>query len=605
MRTSILLILFFLAPAFAEIQSPPEWVAHAVFYQIFPERFNNGDTANDPTLASEDGAWPHDVPGAWHISPWTSDWYKLQPWEKANGKGFGYNAQRRRYGGDIRGIIDKLDYLKNLGITAIYINPVFFAPSLHKYDAACYHHIDPYFGPDPAGDLKIMRLENPIDPQSWRMTAADMLFFRLVKLAHKKNIRIILDGVFNHTGLNFWAFKDVQKNGPQSPYKDWYIIKSWDNPSTAQNEFDYAGWAGVRELPELAEDANGLVPPVRRHIFAAVHKWMDPNHDGDPSDGIDGWRLDVAEMIGHPFWKKFRVFVKNINPDAYITGEIFWDDWSAGKYMDPKSWLRGDQFDGVMNYRWAVAMCDFFINHKKKISASAFAARLKKLDQSYPLQTRYQLLNLLDSHDTDRIASHIVNPDLFYDKMVTLHDNPAYDVRRPRDDEWRILRLMALVQMTFPGPPMIYYGTEAGMWGADDPDERKPMVWPDLVYETETASIGKTPRPADPVVFNRSLCDYYTQIIHLRNSQPALQTGAFEFNYINNEKDQMVYSRSLSTDRIYIAVNNASQKDIISFTAEAGIYLDLLNGKRIKSNGKMLNAAVPAKAAVVLKKVVL
>ena len=605
MRASILFLLTFSVFTFAASVSSPEWVRHAVFYQIFPERFNNGDPSNDPTLASEKGSWPHDEKSAWQISPWTSDWYRLQPWEKANGKGFGYNAQRRRYGGDIQGIINKLDYLKKLGVNTIYINPVFYAPSLHKYDAACYHHIDPYFGPDPAADIALMASEDPAIPADWRWTSADKLFLQLLNQAHNKNIRIIIDGVFNHTGLNFWAFKDVQKNGRNSLYKNWYLIKSWDDPSTTQNEFSYSGWAGVRELPELAEDKNGLVPAVRKHIFAAVHRWMDPNNDGDPSDGIDGWRLDVAERIGHPFWQKFRDFVKGINPDAYITGEIFWDDWANNKYMDPAPWLKGDQFDGVMNYRWAVAMCDFFINHTKKISASEFAQRLHNLDKSYPPETRYQLLNLLDSHDTDRIASHIVNPDLFYDKMVTLNDNPAYDVRRPRAEEWRVLRLMAMVQMTFPGPPMIYYGTEAGMWGADDPDERKPMVWPELTYEPEKANISKTPRPEDPVVFDQSLFDYYSRIIQLRNSQPALQNGDFKINHTNDSADQLVYSRTSADEKIIIAVNNALQAGTVTFKVQGRLFRDLMTGGQVSADAGRLKLPMPAKSALVLKRVVM
>lgn len=223
----------------------PRWVKDAVFYQIFPDRFYNGDHNNDPVFESIKGSWPHDNESAWQISPWTSDWYKLQPWEEENGKGFGHNVQRRRYGGDIQGIIDKLDYLASLGINTIYINPIFHSPSLHKYDAASYHHIDVFFGADPQNDLTIMKNENPANPQDWQWTSADKLFLTLIKKAHRKNIRIILDGVFNHTGINFWAFKDVQEKGQQSQFKDWYIINSWDDPSTPQDEFDYAGWAGV------------------------------------------------------------------------------------------------------------------------------------------------------------------------------------------------------------------------------------------------------------------------------------------------------------------------------------------------------------------------
>jgi len=273
--------------------------------------------------------------------------------------------------------------------------------------------------------------------------------------------------------------------------------------------------------------------------------------------------------------------------------------------MDPAPWLKGDQFDGVMNYRWAVAMCDFFINHTKKITASQFVQRLQDLNKSYPPQTRYQLLNLLDSHDTDRIASHIVNPDLFYDKMVTLNDNPAYNVRRPHEDEWQILRLMAMVQITFPGPPMIYYGTEAGMWGADDPDERKPMVWPGLTYRTETANISQTPRPADPVVFDQSLFNYYSKIIHIRNSQPALQNGDFKINYTNDIADQLVYSRTWGDEKITIAVNNALQAGTVTIKVQGRLFRDLMTGAQVSADAGQLKLQMPAKSMLVLKRVVM
>jgi len=183
--------------------------------------------------------------------------------QKKNDRGLNYNSQRRRYGGDIQGIIDKLDYLKDLGISAIYLNPVFHAPSLHKYDAACYNHIDPYFGPDPEADLRIMADEDPADSKTWKWTSADKLFLSLLEKAHPRNMHIIIDGVFNHTGINFWVFKDLKKMGKASKFKDWYTVTSWDDPNTEENEFDYLGWIGVKDLPELKEDENGLIKPVK------------------------------------------------------------------------------------------------------------------------------------------------------------------------------------------------------------------------------------------------------------------------------------------------------------------------------------------------------
>ncbi len=607
LNKKIIFIFMFLLFCFGCIQSSepvhPQWVKHAVFYQIFPERFHNGDPINDPTFESIKGSWPHDNESKWQPSPWNSDWYKLQPWEDENGKGFNHNVQRRRYGGDIQGIIDKLDYLTRLGINTIYINPVFHSPSLHKYDAATYHHIDAFFGPDPQADLEIMKNENAANPQAWQWTSADKLFLDLIKEAHQKNIRIVLDGVFNHTGINFWAFKDLKKNRQQSKYKDWYIVNAWDDPSTPEDEFDYAGWVGVKELPELKEDENGLVAPVKDHIFAVLKRWMDPNNDGNPEDGIDGWRLDVAEMVHHNYWKEFRKQVKSINPDAYITGEIFWEDWANYKFMDPNPWLKGDQFDGVMNYRWSVAMSEFFIDKEKKISAGEFARRLVELDNSYHSETRYQLLNLMDSHDTDRLSSHIVNPDIFFDKMVNLHDNPTYDVRKPNQQEWRILKLIVTVQMTMPGPPMIYYGSEAGMWGADDPSERKPMVWPEFEYEKEAANLSETPRPVDSVSFDSTLFNFYKTIINIRNSEPILQSGSLKFVYIDDPSQQLIYLREQNDEQILVFVNNSDNQAKMVYPIQESSWIDLEGGNKYTAKDKILQVSIEAKKAKILKRI--
>ncbi|MEX1139585.1 MAG: alpha-amylase family glycosyl hydrolase, partial [Bacteroidota bacterium] len=176
--------------------SVPQWAKSAIWYQIFPERFRNGDSSNDPRRDDLLGSWPHEFPANWQISNWTGDWYEPQAWERSNSRGFYFSVQHRRYGGDLQGVIDKLDYLKDIGITAIYFNPLFESPSLHKYDAASFHHIDANFGPDPAGDRKIIAQENPADPASWKWTSADKLFLTLLQEAHDRQIRIVIDGVF-------------------------------------------------------------------------------------------------------------------------------------------------------------------------------------------------------------------------------------------------------------------------------------------------------------------------------------------------------------------------------------------------------------------------
>ena len=367
--TLLFIVIFVNCPAQQAVQTTqvPAWAKEAIWYQIFPERFNNGDKSNDPKPEDMKGAWPYFIPEGWQIHPWTSDWYKLQPWEVKTGKDFYWNSGVRRYGGDIQGILDKLDYLKNLGITAIYINPIFESPSHHKYDASTYHHVDDNFGPDPKADKKIVAKEDPGDPATWQWTTADKLFLKLVSECHKRGMKIILDGVFNHTGTTFWAFQDIVKNQQNSKYKDWYTITSW-NDSSKGKKFAYKGWNGVKDLPEVRKEKEyGLVSGPREYIHSILKRWMDPDNDGNLSKGIDGWRLDVAEMINHNFWKLFRKWVKEINPEAYIVGEIWWDDWKNYKMMDASPWLKGNEFDAVMNYRFARALKDFVINKKDKV----------------------------------------------------------------------------------------------------------------------------------------------------------------------------------------------------------------------------------------------
>ena len=205
---------------------------------------------------------------------------------------------------EIYRIIDKLDYLQDLGVNAIYINPIFESPSAHKYGAKFYHHIDNNLGPDPDGDVKIWEKEDPSNPKTWQWTSARFIIFKInTREVHQHNMHIIIDGVFNHVGIPFWAFEDVRINGSESPYASWFSIKNWDDPKTAINEFEYEGWAGYQDLPEFSEDGQGLIPPIQSHIHAIVKRWMDPNNDGDPSDGIDGWRLDVAETVNINFGK--------------------------------------------------------------------------------------------------------------------------------------------------------------------------------------------------------------------------------------------------------------------------------------------------------------
>ncbi|MBI4535259.1 MAG: alpha-glucosidase C-terminal domain-containing protein [Ignavibacteriae bacterium] len=576
-----------------------------MWYQIFPERFRNGDRKNDPTVTDILGSWPHEDPKAWHVSKWTGDWYELQSWEDADNKGFYYRAQQRRYGGDLQGVLDKLDYISDLGITAIYFNPLFESPSLHKYDATLYHHIDNNFGPDPEGDRKIWESEDPADPSTWKWTAADRLFLKLIEEIHKRGMKIIIDGVFNHVGVTFWAFRDVKEKGERSLYKDWFIIKKWDDPSTPQDEFDYAGWSGVRDLPELRENENGLVAGPREHVQHIVNRWMDPNADGDPTDGIDGWRLDVAEMVAIPFWRDFRKWVRAVNPDAYLVGEVWWEDWNNGVMFNAAPWLQGDVFDAVMNYRWARETGRFFKDRKNKISATELDRRLAAIRGDYPEDVNYVLMNLMDSHDTDRLSSQIVNSDTHYDKHVNLNDNPDYDVRKPTVDELRTQQLIALFQMTYVGAPTVYYGTEAGMWGADDPDERKPMLWADMKFDNESHHPFGKARPDDVNEFNADMFQHYKKLISIRRTNPALAIGTYTPLVADDTNDVLAFLSSYESQHIVVVVNNSMMAQSVRVPLNDHLktlrWKGLLDGIAVDVSGNSLRMTLEAKSGTVIE----
>jgi cyclomaltodextrinase / maltogenic alpha-amylase / neopullulanase len=304
----------------------PAWVKDAIFYQIFPDRFANGEPARSPE----------------NVEPWGSP-----------------PTIHNFMGGDLKGVIDHLDYLAQLGVNVIYLNPIFQATSNHKYNTYDYFRIDPHFG-----DLKT--------------------FKRLLRACHDRGIRVILDGVFNHCGRGFYAFHDVLENGRYSPFFNWFHLDRLPlYPYDESQPPNYRAWWNIRSLPKFNTDH----PPVREFLLSVARYWIE--------QGIDGWRLDVPnEIADHDFWREFRRAVKAINPDAYIVGEI---------WQDGRPWLDGTQFDGVMNYLLRDLCVDFFA--RSAIRADVFGQRLESLLQMYGPATSRALLNLLGSHDTARFLT--------------------------------------------------------------------------------------------------------------------------------------------------------------------------------------------------------
>ena len=583
---------------------PPEWSKNVIWYQIFVERFNNGDTTNDPdrqTISTPTASFP--VPDDWKITPWTSDWYTQEDWAASTGRGLRETMQHRRYGGDLQGIFNKLDYLVELGITAIYLNPVNDAPSLHKYDARNYHHNDVNFGPDPEGDMQIIASENPADPATWKWTSADLMFLKLVEELHSRNIKVIVDYSWNHTGVLFWAWQDLIKNQEKSPYKDWYEVLSFDNPATPANEFTYKGWLNIMSLPELkktgvtVERVSGhpyegnINDGAKQHIFDVTKRWLAP--DGDVSKGIDGYRLDVADQIPMGFWRDYRKLVKSVNPEAYLVGEIWWEKW-PDDFMNPVPYTNNEVFDAVMFYQAYRPARGFFAKAEPKADARQFADELLKEWNRLEEPFRYSMMNVSATHDSPRLLSCFANKGK-YKFHASPHEDTAYISGKPDAAVYDQVKLYLAHQFTSIGSPHIWNGDEFGMWGGDDPDERKPLWWEELKIEPENRNNLKPgPKIPEETGFNRPLFEYYKKLTGIRRNNPVLANGKIEF--IRAEKEILIYKRYNNDGTIYVMFNTGNTPEEVTLPG-SGKYIDLLT-KEESGSGKI---ALPGMHAKILK----
>lgn len=540
----------------------PDWAKGAVWYQIFPERFRNGNPANDPK-----------EPGVYRM-PWGADWDSVSDAELEFNKaaavagnyrldfdperGLLYNVVwHRRFGGDLQGVVEKLDYLADLGVTAIYLTPVFSAASMHKYDAADFRHVDPTLG-DPGyvgPGAHAHEPGDPFDPDAWPWTDADRYFVDVfLPEAKARGFRVILDGVWNHTGREFWAFQHLLEHGAESPYAEWYHGVRFDD---AGNLVGWTAWDRPNGyLPKFRQTPTGdLVEPVKRHIFAVTQRWMDPNGDGDPSDGIDGWRLDVAAEIGIPFWRDWRAHVRSINPDAILIAEIWYD---AGP-----SYFNGVAFDAQMNYPFAYPVTSW-LGSAPEVTSATLARALHRVFHHAPQHGLVQM-NLVDSHDVERIASMMHNPGRTYEQGAAMHDNPDpnYDPTKPSPEAYDKAVLATAIMATYLGSPMIYAGNELGMYGADDPDNRKPLPWPDL---------GTPERGEDAA--DLSILARYRAWLRLRqdpDAGPVLRYG--DVRHLESADPAVfAFERTLNTDCVRVVVNASDEPfDPTHLLQEAGV----------------------------------
>ena len=544
-------LVFALEASASPAQNSEDWSAGAVWYQIFPERFRNGDPDNDlPPTHHPERQKIQNLESSWKPTSWTSDWYELSEYEKSLGLDFYGCVSLRRYGGDLQGIIDRLDYLQDLGVTAIYMNPVFQAESSHKYDWARLHHVDPWFGPDPLGDLTLMDSET-LDPATWQWTSADKLLLKLIKECHRRGLRITLDGVFNHSGRMFPAFQALRQEGPKSPFAGWFSGVNFNKRSGYPGDnFDYRGWWGFKSLPEFSESSGRLHPDLESYILASTKRWMDPDSDGIASDGIDGWRLDVADEVSPVFWKFWHSEIRNWNPEI----RTFAETWK-----DPNWLIREGVFDAAMNYYgFAIPVKTFVVD--EAMTSGDFMKIMDERLRQLPSGSQLRMMNFLDTHDTDRIASMIVNRKRKTNQGYNANNRVAkkehlYFPENLASNDESLLSLAVFLQMAWPGSPMIYYGTEAGMWGGGDPDNRMPMIWDDLKYEDQSADPLRRSRKPDPVAFSKKRFEFYRNILAFRTKHPALVVGDLEMAGSQSADNLLAFTRRTADQRLFILVN--------------------------------------------------
>jgi cyclomaltodextrinase / maltogenic alpha-amylase / neopullulanase len=584
---------------------PPSWAKSAIWYQIFVERFNNGDKSNDPKPDNMVVPFMHiKTPEGWAVTPWTHDWYTLEDWAVKSGKQFSDAVQYRRYGGDLQGVIDKLDYLQDLGVTALFMNPLNDAPSMHKYDARNYHHIDVNFGPDPVGDNKLIASEKPGDPATWQWTSADKLFLKLVAEAHKRGIKIIMDYSWNHTGTSFWAFEDIVKNQEKSEFKDWYNVTSFDDPATTKNEYSYKGWLDNSFLPEIkkvnitterrighAYEGN-MNEGAKQHIFAVTKRWLTP--DGDVTKGIDGFRLDVADHVGLGFWREYRKLVRSVQPEAYLVGEIWWEQW-PDQLMNPVPFTSGDVFDAVMFYQAYRPARYFFAKTIYEINAAQLKDSLEYQWNRLLPANRYAMMNTSSTHDAPRLLTDFYNTNK-YKYHANPNEDKSYKTGKPDAETYTRLKLYLIHLFTTVGAPQIWNGEEMGMWGSDDPNCRKPLMWKEFTFEPETRNnIQPGPKTYDKVEFNQEQFDLYKKLISIRKANAVLNTGDIKF--LLTEGKKLVYKRFDSKDEIVVLFNLEASQQKFALPSK-GSWIDLMTGKKFKGNSIALNSL----KATILKK---
>lgn len=516
---------FVIVPGF----STPDWAKGAVMYQIYTDRFYNGDPSNDVETREY-----------YYIGGYST---KVTDWNKYPDK----MGVREFYGGDLKGVIDKLDYLQDLGVEVLYFNPLFVSPSNHKYDIQDYDYIDPHFGvivedggdvlPEGVTDNSRATLYQKRTTNRKNLEASNQLFIRLVEELHKRGMKIILDGVFNHCGsFNKWMDRERIYEGQEgyqpgayvskdSPYRNYFRFFKEEDENWPYN-YNYDGWWGHDTLPKLNyEDSVHL----ENYILYIGKKWVSPPYNAD------GWRLDVAADLGrdneynHQFWKKFRMAVKSANPNALILAE---------HYGDPSDWLRGDEWDSVMNYDAFMEPVTWFLTGMEKHSDEMRPELLGNADNfvgsilhhmSNMLTPSLQVaMNELSNHDHSRFLTRT-------NQIVGRTENLGPEMANEYVNK-AVMREAVVIQMTWPGAPTVYYGDEAGVCGFTDPDNRRTYPW------------GHE---------DQEMIAFHKEMIRIHKEYPALRTGSL--NLLFWDESILAYGRFLENEQILVIINNRSE----------------------------------------------
>ena len=507
--------------------STPTWAKGAVMYQIFVDRFCNGDETNDVM----NGEYSYNGLSIRKVDDWSQ-----YPDPKADFAEF--------YGGDLLGVISKLDYLKDLGVEVIYFNPLFVSPSSHKYDIQDYDHIDPHFGKivEDEGDILPQFEKNNQKAQRYikrvtskkNLEASDKLFAKLVAEAHKRDIRVILDGVFNHCGsFNKWLDKERIYEDAKGYEKGAYIAagspyRSYFSFSRDQWPYNgsYDGWWGYDTLPKLNYEGS---KELEDYIIGIGKKWVSEPYNAD------GWRLDVAADLGHSaeynhkFWRRFREEVKKANPEAIILAE---------HYGPARDWLQGGEWDTVMNYDAFMEPLTWFLTgmdkHSDEFKPSRvgnarefFDTMLYQGGENFTMPSLYTSMNELSNHDHSRFLTRTSQKVGRCDTLLSSSADTG--VKKYQ------MRQAVIVQMTWPGAPTIYYGDEAGVCGFTDPDNRRTYPW------------GHE---------DKEMIRFHKEIIRIHKECPELRTGSVRELYAEN--NIIVFGRFNRTAAVVVAINNNS-----------------------------------------------